>query len=443
MRKGTSDMTRDMTRGSIPGHLIHFSFPLLLGNLFQLTYNAVDSVIIGQFAGTDALAAVGCANPVINLMILGINGICLGASSLMGTFFGARKFGQLKREAITTILLGLGLSLGIMLPGVLFTRQLLLLSLVPEEIIPMAEQYLRLIFLGTPFTFLYNAYAAAMRSIGDSLTPLKFLALASVCNVILDLILVAAFSMGVCGAAMATVAAEGSSALLCMFHVKRKVPFFQWTWKEFQIDKELVRLTLQHGSVTALQQSCQPIGKLLIQGCINSLGVEAIAVFHAVGRVEDFALLPEQNISHGMMAFISQNRGAGQKKRMKQGLFCGLKMEAGYWAFICLFILVFRIPVLKLFLNEKEAIQMGEEYLVLMAFFYLLPAVTNGIQGFFRGIGKMQVTLMATLLQISVRVVMVFILIPRLGLPGMAYASLAGWFCMLIAETPFIFKNIE
>lgn len=115
MRKGTSDMTRDMTRGSIPGHLIHFSFPLLLGNLFQLTYNAVDSVIIGQFAGTDALAAVGCANPVINLMILGINGICLGASSLMGTFFGARKFGQLKREAITTILLGLGLSLGIML----------------------------------------------------------------------------------------------------------------------------------------------------------------------------------------------------------------------------------------------------------------------------------------------------------------------------------------
>lgn len=432
---------KDLTRGSIAPQLIRFSIPLILGNLFQLTYNAVDSIIVGKFAGTQALAAVGCANPVMNIVILGITGICIGASVLMSEFYGACRYEELKKEISTTLLFGCYFSLAVVALGLIFSTWILAVFGVPEEILGEASLYLRIIFVGMPFTYLYNAVSSAMRSVGDSKTPIKFLALASVLNGCLDLVFVGGLKMGVMGAALATVIAEAASAILCIVYVYRKVPLLQIRRGDIHMDRPLLKKTLQHGSITALQQSCQPVGKLLIQGVINPLGVDAIAAFNAVNRVDDFAFTPEQSISHGMMTFVAQNRGAGKKDRVRKGFRTGLAIEFCYWILICILILTLKRPIMRLFVSGEETgmIGLGVQYLGLMAFFYILPAFTNGIQGFFRGMGNMKITLISTLIQISFRVIFVYILVPVIGMKGVAYASMIGWCLMLLYEVPYYF----
>lgn len=438
-------MVKDLTKGSIPKHLITFAVPIVLGNLFQLTYNAVDSIVVGKFAGQGALAAVGTANPVMNIVILGVTGICIGASVLMSQFFGAGDEEKLKKEVSTTLVFGGIFSIAMVVLGLLFSKTILRLMKTPDEILDIAGIYLRIIFLGMPFTYLYNAMASAMRSVGDSKTPIQFLAASSVLNIFLDFLFVAIFHWSAVGAGIATVLSQAASSLLCVWYVYRKVPLLQLRPSELKMDKELLKLTLQQGSITALQQSCQPIGKLLIQGKINTLGVSAMAAFNAVNRVDDFAFTPEQSISHAMMTFIAQNRGANQKERVKKGFRDGLIVEFGYWVIICTVILLFRRPIMSLFSSGEDfdMLELGVSYLGLMAFFYLLPAFTNGVQGFFRGMGNMKITLISTIIQISVRVIFVYILVPSLGITGVAFASFIGWVCMLAAEIPYYFAYMK
>ena len=435
-------MVKDMTNGNIAKHLIYYSIPLILGNLFQLTYNAVDSIIVGKCAGESALAAVGAASPVMNIVILGINGLCIGASVLMSEFFGGGKQEDFRREFSTTLLFGTIFSLSVMVLGLLLSGSILRLLKVPEEILDMSVLYLRIIFCGLPFTCFYNAYASGMRSVGDSKTPVNFLAFASVLNAALDYLFIAIFRWGVAGAAVATVIAQAVSALLCVGYVYRKLPLLALQGKELRIHKDLLGQTLRHGSVTALQQATQPIGKLLIQGMVNELGVAAIATFNAVSRVDDFAFTPEQSISHGMMTFIAQNRGAKKKDRVHSGLRVGLTVEFGYWVIICLVILLLRTPIMRLFASadQTEMIALGSAYLLRMAFFYIMPAFTNGMQGFFRGVGNMNITFISTFIQISIRVICIAIMMPYMGLVAVAYASLIGWACMLLFEVPYYFK---
>lgn len=431
-----------MTQGNIPKHLVSFTIPLILGNLLQLTYNAVDSIVVGWFSGKEALAAVGTANPVMNIVILGITGICIGASVLMSELFGAGKYNELKKEISTTLQFGCFFSLFIVLLGLIFSKGILNLLGVPKEILDSATLYLRIIFCAMPFTYLYNAASAAMRSVGDSKTPIRFLAIASILNGCLDIVFVAGLRMGVVGAALATDIAEACSAIFCILYIYKKVPLLRLRKSDIKLDKNLLKKTLQYGSVTALQQSAQPIGKLLIQGVINPLGVDAIAAFNAVSRVDDFAFTPQQGISHAMMTFTAQNRGAKNKKRVIDGFKIGLQVEVCYWIFICIVTLLFKQPIMKLFLSSKETgmISLGVHYLSLMAFFYLLPSFTNGVQGFFRGMGNMRITLVSTIIQISFRVLFVFALVPQFGMEGVAYASLIGWILMLAYEVPYYFR---
>ena len=440
-------MMKDMTKGKIPSELIRFSIPLILGNLFQLTYNAVDSIIVGRWAGENALAAVGTANPVMNIVILGITGICIGASVLMSEFFGAGRGEQLKRQVSTTLIFGCFFSAVVVLLGVLLSVPVMRALRVPEEIFGDAVVYLRIIFLGMPFTYLYNAVASALRSVGDSRTPVRFLAMASVLNGCLDLVFVAGFGMGVVGAALATDIAEAVSAVLCVVYVYRKVPLLQLKREDIRMDRELLKLTLKHGSITALQQSCQPIGKLLIQGAINPLGVSTIAAFNAVNRVDDFAFTPEQSISHGITTFTAQNLGSRQdeerkRERVGAGLRTGLLLEFLYWIFIFLLVYLGRVPVMKAFVTGEGStgvVEAGSRYLGTMAFFYLLPAFTNGLQGFFRGRGKMGITLAGTFIQTSLRVAVTYLTAPVLGIYGVTIACAVGWTAMLLFEVPCLF----
>ena len=434
-------MITDMTEGNIPKHLISYSIPLILGNLFQLTYNAVDSIIVGRFIGKEALAAVGVSSPVMNIIILGISGICIGASVLMSNFFGAKKEELIKKEMATTAVFGVYFSLVVVLLGMIAAKLLLRALYVPEEILNMSATYLRIIFLGAPFTFFYNAVSSALKSVGDSKTPLKFLAFCSVLNGVLDVILIGVFGLGIICSAVTTVVAEALSAILCVIYVYQKIPLLQLKPKEFRLDKELLKQTLQYGGVTALQQSCQPIGKLLIQGAVNPMGVEVIAAFNAVNRVDSYAFTPEQSIANGITTFVAQNAGAKKEDRIKKGFRSGLMLEFVYWIFICVVTMVFREPIMRLFVTgqNKEIVALGSGYLGFMALFYLFPGFTNGFQGYFRGRKCMKMTLLGTFIQTSLRVVFVYILTPHMGLNGVAVACAIGWTMLLLVEIPYYF----
>ena len=432
----------NMTQGGIFRHLIRYSVPLILGNLFQLTYNVVDSIIAGRFIGKEALAAEGTANPVMTIVILGISGICMGSGVLMSGFFGANAHEKLKQQMATTVLFGLFFSLAVALLGAVLSEPILRLISVPDGLMAMASVYLRITFLGAPFTYFYNALAAALKSVGDSKTPLKFLMFSSILNAVLDLIFIGGLGFGIVCSAVTTVVAEAASAALSIWHIYRRVPLLSLRRGEWRISGPLLRQTLQYGSVTALQQACQPVGKLLIQGAVNQLGINAIAAFNAVGRIDDFSFTPEQSIAHGITTFVAQNRGAGKQERISQGCGKGLVLEALYWVLICLTVLLFREPLLRLFVTDAEAealLPIASQYLGYMAWFYLLPGFTNGIQGYFRGMGNMRITLLCTFIQTSLRVVFTYLLTPAMGVTGVAFACAAGWSAMLLFEVPYYF----
>lgn len=429
-----------MTSGGAFSHLWRYALPLMLANWLQLGYNAVDSIIAGRFIGKNALAAEGVAGPVMNLVILGITGVCLGAGVLMSEFFGAQDTARLKKELATTVLFGLLASTLLALVCMAFTPQIVGGLAVPDEIRGITTAYLRITFLGAPFTCFYNALAAGFKSVGDAKTPLKFLAFSAVLNAVLDLIFIGALGFGIICSAVTTVVAEGGSAVLAGVYLWKRVPALCPARREWRIDPGLLGRTLQYGGVTALQQAVQPIGKVLIQGQVNALGVEVIAAFNAVTRVDDFAFTPQQSIAQAITTYIAQNRGAGRPERIRRGFAVGLRMELCYWVLIGGITALFKTPIVSVFVTGEGAqrvIAQGTTYLGAMAVLYLLPALTNGFQGYYRGMGRMGVTLLGTFLQTALRVVGTVLLAPRIGILGVACACAIGWSAMLLFEIPY------
>lgn len=429
---------QDMTLGSPKAHLLRYAFPLLLGNWMQLSYNAVDSIIAGRFLGQAALAAEGIAGPVMNFVILAITGVCIGAGVLMSEAFGARNYAKLRSTLANTVMLGGLLCIAVSLLGVWFTPQILRAMTVPREIEAITCAYLRVTFLGAPFTFCYNALGTGFKSVGDARTPLKFLAFSAILNALLDVVFLGILGFGIVCSAATTVIAEALSAVLAFGYMLRSNrELLPQQWKP---DKAILKQILRYGGPSAIQQAIQPICKILIQGQVNSLGVSSIAAFNAVTRVDDFACIPEQAISSAISTYIAQNRGAGKPGRIYRGFGVGLGMEACYWLCIGLLTLALRTPIVRLFVTgdgADDVIFLGSRYLLYMAFFYGLPAMTNGFQGFFRGMGKLYTTLLGTFLQISLRTVFVYLLTPTLGLQGIPYACATGWCAMLLFEVPY------
>ncbi len=440
-------MTNDMTRGRILPQLISFTIPLVLGNLFQLTYNAADSMIVGRYLGGQALAAVGTAGPIMNLAILFISGMCMGAGILMSTQYGAKQQDVLERQISTTLLSGLVFSFFVTLSMMVLAKPVLTLIRVPEEILDSACGYLRIIFTGFLFTFAYNFFSSTLRALGDSKASLYFLVISSVFNIAGDLLFVAVFRWGVNGSALATVLSQMICCLCCMIYIQKKVPLLRLGKRWLIFDKCLLSRTFSFGITSALQLMCVQLGKVCVQSMVNMQGIAFMAAFTAVNRVDDFALTPQQNIAHAATTFMAQNKGAGQEKRMKQGFFCGVLVELCYTAAVGSCVFLFAEPIMKLFLPEEsaEVIVLGVTYLQLISFLYLLSGSGNIVQGFFRGIGDLKVTLISSLLNISVRVIAVFFMlqVSNGGFGCLAWACCFGWISMNLLEIPLLIKKIR
>ena len=417
-------MTKDLTTGKIMPILVNFTVPLVLGNLFQLTYNAVDSIIVGHFVGKEALAAVGICNPISTLMILFLNGLCMGASILMGIQYGAKDYKTLHRQISTTMLSGVVFSFFLTLFCVVFAVPILHLLQVDASIMEMTRQYLRIIFLGLMFTFLYNFFSSTLRALGDSASPLYFLIISAVLNIFGDLFFVIVLKAGSNGCAISTVLSEALCCLFCIIYIQKKVPILRLGKKWLVFDSRLLKKTIAYGWASAMQQATVQMGKIAIQALVNTMGVSVAAAFAVVNRIDDFAITPEQNIAHAMTALMAQNKGAGKNDRMREGFRCGMILETVYGAAVMVICQVFAGELMALFVKDEEVIGHGVIYLHLIAVMYILPAVTNAIQGFFRGIGDLKVTLMSSFTNMAVRVIAAapMILLWNFGIEALPYS---------------------
>lgn len=438
-------MEKDLTAGKITPQLVKFTIPLVLGNLFQLTYNAVDSIIVGRFVGKEALAAVGICNPILTLFILFLNGLCLGASILMGNQFGARDYDKLHRQISTTMISGVIFSAILSVFCIIFAHPILNIMRVDPSIMSMTINYLRIIFAGLIFTFMYNCFASTLRALGDSQSPLYFLITSAVINIIGDLFFVLFLNWGSEGCAIATVLSEALSCLLCIIYIQKKVPVLQLGKKWLVFDKSLLGKTISYGWASAMQQATVQLGKLGIQAIVNSMGVAIAAAFAVVNRIDDFAYTPEQNIGHAMTALMAQSKGAGKKDRLKEAFKSGLKIEFIYGVLIFLVCFLLANPLMRLFTNDPDVIRHGVTYLRLISVMYLLPAATNGIQGYFRGIGDLKITLISSFVNMGVRVAVAAILVFlfSLQIEALPYSYLAGWIGMLVAELPLLIRSYK
>ena len=438
-----------MTEGSILRHLLAYAIPAILGDLFQVTYNTVDSIIVGKYAGADALAAVGVASPLMSIAMFFIIGMGIGASVLMSEFYGAQDARSLRREFSTTLIISLALSAAIGAGLFLLAGPLLRLVNTPPEILSETTRYLRIVALGMVVTGLYNILAAASRSVGDTRTPLACLVAGSLINVALDLLFVAGLHWGVAGAAGATVISQACAAVLCGWLLYRNEPvFFSETSgdgkpgfrRDFGVDRVLLGRTLRFSYASALQQAGIYVGKLLVQSMVNPLGVHAAAAFTAVNRIDDYALIPERDIGNGETVLVAQNHGAKKPERMQRGLWTAMAIEAIYGAIISVCVFALAEPLMRLFVNasETEVIRLGTRYLRLMGFFYFMPGLTNGLQGYMRAIGKMKLTMYVTYSQMFTRAFFTWLLIGRMHLDAVPLACVAGWILMMVWELGLI-----
>ncbi|MBQ4473677.1 MAG: MATE family efflux transporter [Lachnospiraceae bacterium] len=438
-------MAKDLTKGRITPLLIKFTVPLVLGNLLQITYNAADSIIVGRAVGKEALAAVGTCNPVMTLMILFLNGLCIGAAVLMGTQYGAGDYDTLKRQVSTTLLAGLVFTVVLSVLCIVFAGPILKLLQVDPDWYDIALEYMQIIFLGLVFTYLYNFFSATLRALGDSIAPLLFLMISAGVNIAGDLFFVLVLDWGSRGCAIATVLSEALSAAFCVLYIHLRVPLLDLGRKWLVFDRSLLAQTIRFGWASAMQQGTVQLGKIATQGIVNTMGVNIAAAYAIVNRLDDFAVLTEQNIAHALTAFMAQNRGAGRTERVRGGFFAGLRLEVIYGAIVSVLAFALAAPLVSAFTKDPDVLREGVTYLRLMALFYLMPAVTNGVQGYFRGIGQMRVTLLSSIVNMGMRVASaaLFVLVLRMGMHAVPLSYVVGWAFMLLVEAPIFMKNLH
>ena len=404
-------MMRDMTKGAPLGHLFLYAVPLLLGNWLQLAYNAVDSIIAGRFIGQDALAAEGVAGPVMNLVILAISGLCIGAGVLISQYFGASREQELRQYAATAIVLMLAMGLLMSLIGVCSARFLLARALgTPEALLPLTLLYFRIYAAGLVFQFGYNIAAALLRALGDSKATLYFLLVSSVLNVVLDLAFVAGLGMGVAGAAIATVLSQIASCGIGFAYMHRRYALLRFSLRELRMDLKTAGRILQVGAPMAIQQSIVSCGFLFLQRLVNYYGESMIASYTVASRMENILMIPIIGIQNTMATFAGQNMGAQRPDRVSKGLGQGVLVSLGMTLILCLAQIAGIPLIIRAFQLDAGAADICRLHLFSSAVAIPIFAVYFPANGMCQGVGEGFHATFYALLALGLRVVFAYAL---------------------------------
>ena len=402
-----------MTQGAIWKKILLFSLPLLLGNVFQQLYNTVDSVIVGNYVGGDALAAVGTSGPIINLLVGLFMGIATGAGVVIARYFGAQDSEGVHDAVHTTLAATFIGGLFLTVVGVLLSPTVVRLVGVPENIMADSISYLRIYFGGIIAMMTYNMGAGILRAVGDSKTPLYFLIISSIVNIILDMVFVIALDMGVAGVAWATLIAQAVSATLTIMMLCRINASYRVSLRQIRIKMSYLKEIIRIGLPSGLQNAIISMSNIVVQSYINSFGSAAIAGYSTYGKVDAFALMPVMSLSMAITTFTSQNIGAQRYDRVRQGVKTGLCMTCGTAVVLTSLVVVFARALLGIFTSDQQIIDYGLLTMTYQAPFYIILAVNNTLAGILRGAGKASVpSIIMAANMCGVRILWLSILMP-------------------------------
>lgn len=443
-------MNQDLTRGPVMGSMLRFALPMILGNLLQQCYNIADTLIVGRYLGQDALAAVGSSFTLMTFLTSILLGLCMGSGAVFSIRFGQRDRKALGESVSASFVLigaltvALNLLVFALLDGVkVFLR-------VPGEVWPLMREYLAVIFLGIAATFLYNYFASFLRSVGNSVVPLLFLALSAGLNIALDLWFVLGLRRGVAGAAEATVIAQYVSGVGITLYSLLRSPQLRELRGRLKFRLSRVREIAGFSILTCVQQSVMNLGILMVQGLVNSFGPIVMAAFAAAVKIDAFAYMPVQDFGNAFSTFIAQNYGAREKGRIQAGLRGAVLASVGFSLAVSVLVFVFAAPLIGLFVDPAEPaaaqiIAEGVRYLRIEGAFYCGIGCLFLLYGLYRALGRPGMSVVLTVISLGTRVALAYLLsaIPAVGVVGIWWSVPIGWFLADLAGAVYYLRRRE
>lgn len=434
---------RDLTKGDPKRLIVSFALPVFLSQLFQQLYNTADTLIVGRFLGTEALAAVSSSGPLVFLMVSFFNGLAMGAGVVISRYLGAHDVERVDRAMHTTLAFGLAAGMILTAAGVLLTPTLLVLINTDAEVLPQAIEYFRYYFAGALSLVLYNVCCGMMNALGDSKSPLHYLIFSSITNVVLDLLFVGGFHWGVWSAAAATVIAQTASVILCLFKLTRSTQAFPLSLRRIRFHRDILREILKNGVPTGVQNSVIALANVTVQSQINSFGKLATAGYGSYNKIEGFAFLPITSFNSAITTFIGQNLGAREYDRARRGARFGIVSAVVLAEMIGAVIYVFAPTLIGLFDDDPAVIAYGVQQARTIAFFYCLLAFSHAIASVCRGAGKAFVPMLVMLsVWCALRICYILLVMHLFGDIGYVYwAYPLTWAISSVIYAVYYFKS--
>ena len=439
---GGKSATRDMTSGSIIRQIILFSLPLMLGNVFQMLYNTVDSVVVGNYVGKEALAAVGSTTMIVNMLVFFFNGFSVGAGVVIAQRFGARDMDRLHTAVETTMAMTFVLCGAFTLIGVFSVKPMLRFMNTPDDVFDGAVRYLTIYFIGISGLLVYNIGSGILRAVGDTTRPLMFLILTSLLNIALDLLFVLGFGMGIAGVACATILSQMVSALLTLRLLTATRDIYRFTWRDLRIDGPVLRRIFAVGLPAGIQSVITGFSNIFVQSYINFFGSSCMAGWSCYNKLDGFIMLPMQSTAMAATTFVSQNIGAKQYARANRGTRDTILLSVGVTGVIALTLVIFAAPAIGLFTKDASVIEYGVLFMRANTFFLLANCVNHTLAGALRGRGDSRAPMLimigcfVVIRQIYLFVVTRFVANTPL-LVGLGYP--VGWVTCCVIEVSYYF----
>lgn len=436
-------MTKDLTHGPITKTMLLFAVPMILGNLLQQLYNVADTLIVGQFLGPDALAAVGSSYTLMTFLTSILLGLCMGSGAVFSIRCGEQNQEGLKISIVHSFVLIAALSVILNILVFVFIDPVLHFLKVPDSIYGMMRSYLWIIFYGITATFFYNFFASLLRAVGNSVTPLLFLGICALLNIVLDLLFVIRFHWGAAGAAAATVIAQYVSGLGLFAYTFLYFPEFRFSLKGISLKKTVFSEIARFSSLTCLQQSVMNLGILMVQGLVNSFGPAVMAAFAAAVKIDSFAYMPVQDFGNAFSTFTAQNFGAKKQDRIRAGMKSAVFCSVIFCLLISLCVFLFARPLMLLFVkpSETKILSIGIQYLRIEGSFYFGIGCLFLLYGFYRAVERPGMSVVLTVISLGTRVLLAYILsaIPAVGVAGIWWSVPIGWILADLAGFGYLF----
>lgn len=444
MHTARKTKTMDMTSGNIILLLIQFAVPLILGNLFQMMYNTVDSLVVGNFVGKEALAAIGSTTMIINMLVFFFNGFSIGAGVLISRFYGARDEKGLHEAIETTMFITFVLCVAFTMIGVLMVHPMLLFMATPEDVMESATTYLRIYFAGIAGLLVYNMGGGILRAVGDTRRPLLFLIFTSIVNVILDLLFVLVFHAGIAGVAYATIISQFLSAILIVMILNRSRDVYRFIFRDLRCDIGIMKGIIQIGLPTAIQSVITSFSNVFVQSYVNSFGSACMAGWSCYNKLDQFVMLPMSSVSQAATTFVGQNVGAGKEDRVNKGTVHSLLLVEAVTFLITGFLFLFAKQSVGIFTSDASVIEFGVLFLKTNVFFLLFNCINHTLAGALRGRGDSTGPMVIMLSSfVAIRQVYLFVMTHFISntpkMVGFSYP--VGWtICCIIEVSYYYFR---